>query len=80
MFDVIKASLTPYEARELYPNDGIVLLFPTDGNDHTKGDVIFVGDPHESYVFTEPIKPPDGYTFYMLQGLNLRELAPLEVD
>jgi hypothetical protein len=44
MFDVIKAGLTPYEAEVFYPNDSIVLLFPTDGGDHTKGDVIFVGD------------------------------------
>jgi hypothetical protein len=80
MFDVIKAGLTPYEAEQLYPNDGIVLLFPTDGDGYTKGDVIFVGDPHEAYVFTEPIKPPDGYSFYMLQGWNLHEMVPIEVD
>jgi hypothetical protein len=76
MFDVIKAGLTPHEAEMLYPNDGIVLLFPLDGNVRTKGDVIFVGYPHEAFVFTDPLEPPDGYAFFMLQGWNLHEMVP----
>jgi hypothetical protein len=79
MFDVIKANVTCEEAQELYPNNNIVLLGPTDGNDDTKGDVIYVGDAHGAYLFTEPIEPPTGYLFYMLRGLNLREFAPIEV-
>jgi hypothetical protein len=80
MFDVIKAGLTPYEAEVFYPNDSIVLLFPTDGGDHTKGDVIFVGDVDDAWNFTDQLEPPDGYTFFMLQGWNLHEMVPHLVD
>jgi hypothetical protein len=78
MFKVIKANITPQEAEELYPDNHIVLLFPKQGDDGARGDVIYVGDVNGAYSFTEPVEPPEGHAFYMLRGVNLREMAPIE--
>jgi hypothetical protein len=79
MFDVIKPDITPYEAKEMYLNNHIVMLYPMKCRDGTKGDVIYVGDADGTCEFTEASELPEGYTFYMLQGANLEELAPLVV-
>jgi len=79
MLKVIKSGVTPQEAEVLYPDNHIVLLYPRQGDSGMKGDVVYVGDADGAYSFTEPIEPPDGFTFYMLHGVNLRELAPIMV-
>ena len=78
MFKIVKEKITPQEAEELYPNNNIVLLFPEQGDDDTSGDVIFVGDAKGAYELTDNVEPPEGYAFYMLRGVNLRELAPID--
>jgi hypothetical protein len=77
MFNIIKANITLQEAEELYLNDGIVMLFPSDGNGDSMGDVIYVGDVDKAFDFIEPLDPPEGYSFFVLHGLNLRELTPI---
>lgn len=79
MFNIIKANITPYEAEELYPNNTIVLLYPDKDGDDVKGDVIYVGDSDGAYSFTEPIEPPVGYTFFTLDGANLRIMTPINI-
>ena len=79
MFDVLKANITPQEAEELYPNNHIVMLVSRQGGNEVTGDVIYIGDVDGAWSFTEQLEPPEGYTFYMLRGTNLRELAPIEV-
>jgi hypothetical protein len=79
MFDVIKHNITPYEAKEMYLNDHIVMLYPKKCRDGTKGDVIYVGDSDGAWAFTKIAAPPEGYTYSMLQGINFEELAPLVV-
>jgi len=78
-FEIIKANLTQWEAEESFPNNHIVFLAPRKGGNDTMGDIIYVGDVDGAWNFTDPIEPPDGYSFYMLRGINLRELAPIEV-
>ena len=77
MFDVIKSGITPQQARETYLNDYIVLLIVTDIRNDTTGDVIFVGSISDRRTFVKRHEPPDGYTFYMLRGDNLREYCPI---
>jgi hypothetical protein len=77
MFNVIKANITPQEAEELYPNNNIVMLYPRENDSETTGDVVYVGDVDGAWDFADVSEPPEGYNFYMLRGLNLRELAPI---
>ena len=79
MFNIIRKELTPQEAETEYRNSHIVLLYPKDSDDDTHGDVIYVGDLEGAWNFTDSAEPPEGYAFYMLRGINLRELAPIEV-
>ena len=77
MFDVIKSGVTPQQAKETYINDYIVLLIVEDSKSDTTGDVIFVGSIANRREFVKQNNPPDGYTFYMLRGNNLREYCPI---
>jgi hypothetical protein len=78
MFDVIKHDITPQEAEEMYLNNHFVMLYPSKCRIGTKGDVIYVGDANGACEFTKIAPPPEGYTYYMLYGNNLRELAIIE--
>jgi len=77
MFDVIKPGVTPQQARATYMNDYIVLLIVENIKNDTTGDVIFVGSIAKRREFIKTHNPPDGYTFYMLRGDNLREYCPI---
>ena len=79
MFNIINKNVTPQEAERMYPNNHFVLLYPEDSDNDTRGDVIYVGDCDGAWEFTEDIEPPEGYTFFMLHGVNLNELSPIEV-
>ena len=78
MFNIIKSGVTRQQAEELYPNDYIVLLIIKKSSNETKGDIIFIGSSSERWIFTEKHDPPEGYTFYMLRGNNLKEYTPIE--
>jgi len=80
MFDVIKSNVTPQQAKEAYLNDYIVLLIVEDSKSDTTGDVIFVGSIANRRKFVKQNNPPDGYTFYMLRGDNLREYCPIIIE
>jgi len=80
MFDVIKPGLTPQQACEAFLNDYIVLLIIRDIKRDTVGDVIFVGSISDRRAFVEKHSPPDGYTFFMLRGDNLREYCPIVLE
>ena len=76
MFDIIKSGITPLEAEDLYPDNNIVLLYPSDGNIGRPGDVIYVGDVEGAFAFTDVKDPPDGFSYLMLRGNNLHEMVP----
>jgi len=71
MFNIIKSSVTPQQAQEMFPNDYIVLLISRNSMDDD-GDVIFVGGSRDRYEFTKKNHPPNGYSFYMLKGVCLQ--------
>jgi len=80
MFDVIKADVTPQQAKETYLNDYIVLLIASDAKSGTTGDVIFVGSISDRRAFVKKNNPPEGYSFYMIRGDNLREYCPIFIE
>ena len=80
MFDVIKPNVTPQQAKETYINDYMVLLIVEDAKSGTTGDLIFVGTIAERREFVNKNDPPDGYTFYMIRGDNLREYCPMKIE
>jgi len=80
MFNIIKANVTPQQAKEIYLNDYIVLLIIEDSKSDTTGDVIFVGSIAKRREFVKQNDPPDGYLFYMLRGDNLREYCPINIE
>ena len=80
MFDVIKSGVTPQQATEEFLNDYIVLLIIEDIKDDTIGDVIFAGSIADRRAFVKHNDPPEGYTFYMLRGDNLREYCPIIIE
>jgi len=80
MFDVIKYGVTPQQASEEFLNDYIVLLIVKDAKSGTTGDVIFVGSISDRRAFVKRNNPPEGYSFYMLRGDNLREYCPIKIE
>ena len=77
MFEIILSNVTPQQAREAFLNDYIVLLIVNNIKLNTTGDVIFVGTIAARREFVKKNDPPEGYTFYMLRGDNLREYCPI---
>jgi len=77
MFEAIKKGVTPQQASELFLNDYIVLLIEENIKKNSTGDIIFVGSISERRVFIKNKTPPNGYTFFMLRGNNLREYCPI---
>jgi len=80
MYDVIKSGITAQQAKEIYLNDYIVLLIIEDSKSDTIGDVIFVGSIADRRAFVKQNDPPEGYTFYMIRGDNLREYCPIIIE
>ncbi|MCL1843430.1 MAG: hypothetical protein FWF79_06425 [Defluviitaleaceae bacterium] len=82
MFEIIKANVTPQQAKAIYPDNWVVLLVKkAEGNEDEDlfGDIVFVGNEDEISPFTKGKIPQTGYMFYRLRGNNLRELTAIEV-
>ena len=80
MFNVIKAGITRQQATDMYLNDYIVWLAVKGFDNDKTGDIVFGGSSADRWKFTESHHPPEGYTFYMLRGDNLREFTPLREE
>jgi hypothetical protein len=79
-WNIVQSNITTQEAENEFPNDHIVLLAPwKDDDEGVTGDVIFVGTALDAYACVRGMNPPDGFIFYHLRGVNLREMAPIEV-
>jgi len=80
MFEVIKAGVTRQQAAEMFLNDYIVWLAAKGPDSNKTGDIIFVGTSADRWKFTEEHHPPEGYSFHMLRGDNLREFTPIREE
>jgi hypothetical protein len=82
MFEIIKANVTPQQAKAMYPDNWVVLIVKKAENNEEEdvfGDIVFVGNEDEISPFTRGKNPQAGHMFYRLRGNNLRELTAIEV-
>ena len=80
MFNIIKNNVTRQQAVEIYLNDYIVWLAAKGSDNNKRGDIVFVGSSAERWKFIENHHPPEGFSFHMLRGDNLREFTPIREE
>ena len=81
MFEIIRANVTPQQAKAMYPDNWMVLHISETvcDEDDVTGDVVFVGNEGETWSFTKEKKAQESHLFYHMRGNNLREMVPIEV-